>query len=424
MDFDRRTILQGAAVAGGLLLASAAPARAGVARRQPGWIVGKMTGAMAVVETLVQEGCDCVYGIPGAQENELWDAMKSRGLPYLLCTHEFSASTMADGYARATGKPGVLAVVPGPGVTNSLTGLGEALVDSVPLVAIVGDIAQGEKFRPLQVHCLDQVALLKPVTKGVFHVEDVSQIAAANRKAFALAMAGEPGPVAVVIPYTMLTETHDFNTPPADPIGAPWDEEAFIAALKLLRETRFKVGIYAGMGCMNYSEQLVQLAEVLQAPVATSVSGKGCFPECHPLSVGWGYGSHATGASERIFATNNPMNQIELLLAIGVRFSEVSTGYYNMPKIQHVIHVDANACNLGKVVKSDVCVHADAGVFLSKCLEFCPALKRDFDGKLHDKIKSAKEDDQRRYNKIESLHGADPMQFILKLRKCLPDDGM
>jgi acetolactate synthase I/II/III large subunit len=424
MEMDRRTLLQGAAVAGGLLLASRVPANANPPPRSAGWVVGKMTGAMAVVETLMVEGCDCVYGIPGAQENELWDAMKTRGLPYLLCTHEFSASTMADGYARATGKPGVLAVVPGPGVTNSLTGLGEALVDSVPLVAIVGDIAQGEKFRPFQVHCLDQVALLKPVTKGVFHVADVSQISAAIRKAFALAMAGEPGPVAVVIPYTLLTEMHDFNTPPAEPIGTPWDEEAFVAAMKLLRETRFKVGIYAGMGCMNYSEQLIQLAEVLQAPVATSVSGKGCFPECHPLSVGWGYGSHATGASERIFAANNPMNQIELLLAIGVRFSEVSTGYYNMPKIQHVIHVDANPCNLGKVLKTDVCVPADAGAFLGRTLEFCQGIKRERDDKLLDRIKSAKADDLRRHQKIEALQGADPVAFLLSLRRNLPCDGM
>jgi acetolactate synthase-1/2/3 large subunit len=424
MDLTRRTLLHGAAVAGGMLLASTAPVRAALPRRNAGWIEGKMTGAMATVETLIQEGCECVYGIPGAQENELWDAMKSKGLPYLLCTHEFSASTMADGYARATGKPGVLAVVPGPGVTNSLSGMGEALVDSIPLVAIVGDIAQGEKFRPFQVHCLDQVALLKPVTKGVFHVEEVGQIAAAIRQAFALAMAGEPGPVAVIIPYTMLTEAHDFKTGPAEVPGVPFDEIAFEKALKMLVLKRLKVGIYAGQGCMDYSEQLVRLAETLQAPVATSVSGKGCFPECHPLSVGWGYGSHATGAAEKIFDPMNPLRKVELLLAIGVRFSEVSTGYYNMPKMPHVIHVDANACNLGKVVKADVCVHADAGMFLNKCLEFENALKREFDGKLHDKIKSVKADDLQRYNKIEALSGADPMQFLLKLRKCLPDDGL
>jgi acetolactate synthase I/II/III large subunit len=423
MDLTRRTLLQGAAVAGGLLLASRVPAHAGLGRR-PGWVEGKMTGAQAVVEALMIEGCECVYGIPGAQENELWDAMKSKGLPYLLCTHEFSASTMADGYARATGKPGVLAVVPGPGVTNSLSGIGEALVDSIPLVAIVGDIAQGEKFRPFQVHCLDQVALLKPVTKGVFHVEEVGQIAAAIRHAFALAMSGEPGPVAVVIPYTFLVDAHDFKTAPAEVPGLPFDEDAFRKAIELLILKRLKVGIYAGQGCMNYSEQLVQLAELLQAPVATSVSGKGVFPECHPLSVGWGYGAHATGAAERVFSPLNPLGKIDLLLAIGVRFSEVSTGYYNMPKIAHAIHVDANACNLGKVLKADVCVHADAGVFLAKCLEFDKSLKREFDGKLQDRIKAAKEDDCKRYNKIEALSGADPMQFILKLRKCLPDDGM
>jgi acetolactate synthase I/II/III large subunit len=424
MDFDRRTLLQGAAVAGGLLLASAAPARAGVARREPGWIVGKMTGAMAVVETLLQEGCDCVYGIPGAQENELWDAMKTKGLPYLLCTHEFSASTMADGYARATGKPGVLAVVPGPGVTNSLSGIGEALVDSVPLVAIVGDIAQGEKFRPFQVHCLDQVALLKPVTKGVYHVEHVSQIAAAIRQAFELAMAGEPGPVAVVIPYTLLVDTHDFQTPPAEVIGTPFDEKCFIEAMKILKETRWRVGIYAGQGCLDYSESLIRLAEVLQAPVATSVSGKGVIPDCHPLSVGWGYGSHATGAAERIFAPMIPTEKVDVLLAIGVRFSEVSTGYYNLPKIPRVIHVDANACNLGKVLRTDVAVHADAGAFIARALEFTPALKRESDKKLLDRIKKAKEDDLRRYNKIEAMHGADPMQFILALRRVLPEDGL
>ena len=423
MDLTRRTLLQGAAVAGGLVLASRMPARA-AGKQTPGWIEGKMTGARAVVETLVQEGCECVYGIPGAQENELWDAMKTKGLPYLLCTHEFSASTMADGYARTKGKPGVLAVVPGPGVTNSLTGMGEALIDSVPLVAIVGDIAQGEKFRPFQVHCLDQVALLKPVTKGVFHVEKVDQIAAAIRAAFTLAMSGEPGPVAVVIPYTLLVDAHDFRTPPGEAPLMPFDEKCFVEALKLLKETRLKVGIYAGQGCQDYSEALLQLAEVLQAPVATSVSGKGVFPECHPLSVGWGYGSHATGASEKIFASMIPMQQIDLLLAIGVRFSEVSTGYYNMPKIQKVIHVDANACNLGKVLKTDVCVHADAGIFLAKALEFAPALKREFDGKLHDRIKSAKADDLARHNKQEALSGADPMQFLLKLRKCLPEEGL
>jgi acetolactate synthase I/II/III large subunit len=145
-------------------------------RQSSGTVHGFMTGANALVETLIQEGTTCVFGIPGAQENELWDAMKSKGLGYLLVTHEFSAAAMADGCARSTGKPGVLCVVPGPGLTNSLTGIGEALLDSIPLVCIVGDVARGDKYRPFQVHELPQVGLLQQVTKEVFTANHVGEI--------------------------------------------------------------------------------------------------------------------------------------------------------------------------------------------------------------------------------------------------------
>ncbi|HEX4591469.1 MAG TPA: thiamine pyrophosphate-binding protein, partial [Gemmataceae bacterium] len=151
---SRRGLLQAFAVAPGVAAmlpsaASAGPFRAR-AKHDDGWIVGRLTGAEATVAALQQQGVGCVFGIPGAQENELWDTFKSRGLPYLLVTHEFSAACMADGYARATGCPGVLCTVPGPGVTNSLSGLGEALCDSVPVVAIVGDIGNGKHARPFQ----------------------------------------------------------------------------------------------------------------------------------------------------------------------------------------------------------------------------------------------------------------------------------
>ena len=129
---------------------SAAAGSGLLSRSSSGRIFGSMTGAKALVETLIQEGTECVFGIPGAQENELWDTFKTRGLGYLLVTHEFSAAAMADGYARSTGKPGVLCVVPGPGVTNSLSGVGETLLDSIPLVCIVGDVARGDKYHPFQ----------------------------------------------------------------------------------------------------------------------------------------------------------------------------------------------------------------------------------------------------------------------------------
>src|SRR5262249_46767054 len=132
MDISRRGLLK-ALSAGCVLGLPQSDAIAGF-RQHPGWVRGHMTGAEALVETLIQEGTACVFGIPGAQQNELWDTMKARHLGYLLVTHEASAAMMADGCARSTGRPGVLCVVPGPGLTNSLTGIGEALLDSVPMV--------------------------------------------------------------------------------------------------------------------------------------------------------------------------------------------------------------------------------------------------------------------------------------------------
>src|SRR3954452_12301470 len=147
----------------------------------PEWITGHMSGAEALTEALLVEGTACVFGIPGAQENELWDTFKSKHLPYLLVTHEFSASCMADGYARSTGKPGVICVVPGPGLTNALSGIGEALLDSVPLVCIVGDVARGDKHHFFQVHDLPQVGLLRQVCKLVIEVRTAAEIPGAVR---------------------------------------------------------------------------------------------------------------------------------------------------------------------------------------------------------------------------------------------------
>lgn len=428
-EFSRRRLLEGVAVAG--IAAVSSSAQAGPLdrlRQRPGWVVGKLTGAQAVVESLKAECVGVVYGIPGAQENELWDEFKARGLPYLLCTHEFSAACMADGYARSTGRPGVLCVVPGPGVTNALTGLGEALLDSSPVVAIVGDIANGDKYRPFQVHSLDTVALLKPVTKCVFAVSDVRQIPNAVRQAFRVAMSGEPGPVAVVIPFNLLIEQADFACPPpADPT-LPFDDSAFAQALTFLLDKRQRIGIYAGLGCMDYGEQLADVAELLQAPVATSVSGKGSLWESHPLAVGWGFGPHASEVAERAFKPDplHPLRTgVTTLLAIGVKFSEVSTGFYGNPRPRHVIHVDANANNLGKAMPADVCVHADAGVFFSKLLACADLLRRPTDTQLLARIRKLKVDRDRTLCNIPpGKCGLDPLALIAALRRQLPEDAL
>jgi acetolactate synthase I/II/III large subunit len=430
--FSRRGLFQGTAVAAGLVLAHSSAQSAPLDRvrrkNNPGWVIGHYSGAQAIAETLLAENVGCVYGIPGAQENELWDELKQRNVPYLLVTHEYSAACMADGYARATGNPGVLCVVPGPGVTNALTGLGEALLDSIPIVAIVGDVANGEKAKPFQVHCLNQVELLKPVCKCVYPVTDVKQIPATIRQAMQAAASGEPGPVAVVIPYNLLIEMAEFRSAPLAAAAVPFEDASFQKALALLSDKRLRVGIYSGQGCMDQSAALATVAELLQAPVATSVSGKGAIPENHPLAVGWGYGAHASPIAEAAFGRErlHPLKSgVDVLLAIGVKFSEVSTGYYGNPKIPHVIHVDANANNLGKVVPSDVCVHADAEIFLAKLLECGDAIRRPTDGHLLAKIRQVKAEQDSTLKAIPANKcGIDPLATIAALRKQLPDDGL
>ena len=430
-SFSRRGLFQGAIATGGVLAASpmaGGPIKHVQESRHPGWVFGKMTGAEALVQALITEGVACVYGIPGAQENELWDTFKVKGLPYLLVTHEFSAACMADGYARSTGKPGVLCTVPGPGITNSLTGLGEALLDSSPIVAIVGDVANGEKAKPFQVHALDQVGLLKPVCKCIFPVQSVGQIPGAVRQAFIAAMAGEPGPVAVVVPYNLFIEAHDFRCPPPTTPVPPFDESAFQEALKLISDHRENIGIYAGAGCLSASAELTAVAELLQAPVATSVSGKGCIDDCHPLAVGWGFGPHASVVAEKVFAgeVKRPIRTgVSTLLAIGVKFSEVSTGYYGNPQISHVIHVDANCDNLGRTMQTDVCVHADSAVFLGRLLACGDGLRRKVDHHLQGRIKELKAESARETQNIAQPRcGIDPLALVVALRRGLPDDAL
>lgn len=416
---SRRTFLKSASTATAAAAVAVSDAQAKrTSRSCDDAVMGRMTGAQALVEALHRECVPCVFGIPGAQANELWDAFKTKGLDYLLCTHEFSASMMADGSARATGRPGVVCVVPGPGITNALTGIGEALLDSSPLVVLAGDVARGRDYRAFQVHDLPQAELLKPVTKATFSIASVEEIPAVTRHAMRLAASGEPGPVGVVIPYNLLIESASYNVPgPAD-IGIEVDDDATLRALRLISDRSLRVGIYAGQGCMDYSASLAALAEMLDAPVATSVSGKGVLRDDHPLAVGWGYGTQGTRTAEKAF------KDVDLLLAIGVKFSEVSTAFYSQPKIRRAIHVDANKNNLGRVIDTDVCVASDAGLFLERVLAESAHLCRAPSDARRKRIAKLRAADQQRYVKCHAKCGCDPMHVVLALRRHASPDAM
>jgi acetolactate synthase-1/2/3 large subunit len=381
-------------------------------------VQGKMTGAQAASAALCCEGVRCVFGIPGAQNNELWDALKAHRVPYLLVANEQSASVMADASARVTGEVGVFAVVPGPGITNAMTGIGEALLDSVPIVGIITDVDRAPHAPIGQVHSLPNAPLLRPVVKHLIEVRHQSEIPGAIHQAYRVARAGEPGPVAVVIPFPFFSLSWDFDEGLPPPYPVPFDESVYPKVLAHLSDRRCRVGIYAGMGCADASNSLTGVAELLQAPVATSVSGKGCIADAHPLAVGWGYGKQGTRAAEWAF------KEVDLVLAVGVRYSEVSTANYSIPHHDTVIHVDANPNNLGRNVPAHLTLCADARVFLDRLLADSGCIRRAPDPALWKRIKTYRELDWRANTQVKVECGVDPMVFFTQLRCALGPDEL
>ena len=409
--------LSGVAAAAAASATAPAPVQAGhvelgrFARRQG--VRGRMTGAQAAAAALRCEQVPCVFGVPGAQNNELWDAFKAYGQPYFLVAHEASASVMADASARATGGVGVFCVVPGPGLTNALTGIGEALLDSVPAVGIVTDIDRAPGAPIGQVHGLPSEAILRPVVKTVLPVRHQAEIPGAIFQGFRIARAGEPGPVAVLIPFPLYLEVWEFDQEAPPPYPLPFDEAAYQRVLCHLQDRSARVGIYAGLGCADAGPSLTAVAEVLQAPVATSVSGKGVIADAHPLAVGWGYGKQGTRAAEAAF------KEVDLVLAIGVRYSEVSTANYAIPRHDMLIHVDANPQNLGRNVPAHVCLCSDARVFLDRLLTDGQAIRRPPCPPLWDRIQRHRQIDRCEAQTVRIPQCVDPMFFLSQLRAAL-----
>jgi acetolactate synthase-1/2/3 large subunit len=376
-------------------------------------VQGKMTGAQAAAAALACQGVRCVFGIPGAQNNELWDALKARSIPYMLVAHEASASVMADASSRVTGEIGVFAVVPGPGLTNALTGIGEALFDSIPVVGIITDIDRAPDAPVGQVHGLPNAAIVRPLVKDLLEVRHQAEIPGALFEAFRRARVGEPGPVAVLIPYPLYQAVwgYDQGVPPPYPVS--FDERAYGRVVNHLADRRYRIGIYAGLGCVDAGPALAAVAELLQAPVATSVSGKGCIPDGHPLAVGWGYGRQGTRAAEAAF------KEVDAVLAVGVRYSEVSTASFSMPRHELIMHVDANPENLGRNVRAHVTCRADARVFLERLLGEGELLRRPPCPELWQRLQRHRQVDRIEAATVRIQPRVDPQFFFGRLREAL-----
>jgi acetolactate synthase-1/2/3 large subunit len=268
---------------------------------------------------------------------------------------------MADGVSRASASVGVVNVVPGAGVTHCLSGVAEALLDGVPMVVLAAGI-RSDSGRAYQLHDIDQAALLAPVTKAVLRPAGAGDIYDTVRRAFDLAAAGTPGPVAVEIPADLYLLTQDVaepapNGPTATEAGAPVPHEAVLQAARLINAAR-RVLLYAGNGARGCGPALAELAEKIGAPVATTIQGKGVFPEQHPLWVWNGLGATVPAA------LRTAMAGCDVLLAIGCRFAEVGTGSYGFTPPATVIHVDINPEVFGRNVPAALAIEADAAAFV------------------------------------------------------------
>ena len=335
----------------------------------------KLTGGEIVVGALRDEGIHHTFGIPGTHNIELYDALaESATVRPVLVTDEQSASFMADGYWRASGRLACVNVVPGAGLTHALSGIAEAYLDTVPLLVLGCGIRQ-DFAKAYQLHDIDQLALARPVTKAAYRIERGAEIYSEIRRACALARAGAPGPVMVEVPVNLYLTRHEVDPAgwgPPPPIAAPIaTEDQLDRVAAVLNEPGARPLVYLGLGSAGAGADLVALAERLEAPVATTFQGKGVFPESHPLFLWNGFGAAAPPFARAV------VGRRVATLAIGCRFSEVGTGSYGIDPPRPLVHADIDSAVFGRNYETDVAVAADAAAFVRALLPRLVARPRD-----------------------------------------------
>lgn len=328
------------------------------------------TGGQIIWESLMKEGVEVVFGLPGGAILPAYDDLMKYEYPvhHVLVTHEQGASHMADGYARATGRTGVCIATSGPGATNLMTGLGTAFMDSVPMVAITGQVPNSLLGRDgFQEADVQGVSL--PVTKHNYLITDIKDLAAAIKEAFYIASTGRPGPVLVDVCKDVLQAKTEFEYPEKvylpgykPNINAP-DPTSVARAAKLINEAK-KPLIVAGQGVSiaKAETELRELAEKANIPVATSLLGIGTFPGTHPLAIAWG-GMHGEAY------TNYAMQDCDVMFAVGARLDDRLTGAFDLfaPNAK-IIHADIDPSEMGKNITIDTPVIGDALLTLRELL--------------------------------------------------------
>ena len=332
-----------------------------------------LTGAEIFLRALIDEGVDTIFGYPGGVVLSVYDRLVQTGeLRHILIRHEQAGTHAADGYARATGKPGVVLVTSGPGATNTVTGIATAYMDSIPLVVFTGQVPSNlignDAFQEA-----DILGITRPITKHSFLVRDAGELAETIRKAFYIAQSGRPGPVVVDMTKDMLLSRAPYRRPQRIELrGYRPTEKAsprqIQKAAEMLRRARRPV-IYAGGGVISSgaSDELRELARKMNAPVTTTLLGLGAFPETDPLSLGM-LGMHGT------WYANMAVSECDLLIAIGARFDDRVTGRLpDFARRARKIHIDIDPACINKNVIVDLPIVGDVKQVLRDLLPLVQA---------------------------------------------------
>lgn len=329
----------------------------------------KLTGSQIVIETLIEQGVTDVFGYPGGQVLNIYDELYKAGdrINHILTAHEQGAAHAADGYSRVTGKVGVVIATSGPGATNLVTGIATAMLDSVPLVAITGNVPTSiigkDSFQEI-----DITGVTLPITKHNYFVNDVNDLAPTIREAFKIAKSGRPGPVLIDIPKDVQIATSDFES---EGVVAPFTESKakdrdIEKAVELIKESE-RPYIYVGGGALGQgmTEEVLKLAEKIDGYIGSTFMGLSLVPSEHERFLGM-QGMHGH------FASSIGQKESDLIIGIGVRFSDRATGNTKKyAKNTKIIHIEADKSEINKNVPADVGVVGDIKDSLLRIISLC-----------------------------------------------------
>ena len=385
----------------------------------------KKTGAWLAVYALEQLGVRWTFGIPGVHNIELYDELnKSEQITPVLVTHEGGAAFMADAVSRVSdGSIGVLAIVPAAGLTHAASGIGEALLDGIPMLVITGGVRTDLNKR-YQLHEIDQLEIARGLTKAAFRVERHAEVVPTLFEAHRIATSGTPGPVLVELPVNLLLFSNDAGklpqwSPPTPP-NSP-DHELITRATDMLLAAK-QPGIFVGWGARNAIGQTAAIAERLGAPVSTTLQGLAAFPADHPLHTGFGFGPSA------IPAARNAFKDCDVLLAAGTRFGEIATGSFGVTTPENLIHVDINPAVFDANYPARIKIEGDATAVLTALLADLRTRRADEGGKMASPMAARIANDKQAYRAEWLAHTGNgrvnPAIFFDELRRQTPDDAI